>query len=183
MKFSYCNKFLCLKKLFTYRRFKFHNRLILFAAVTLQFVSHSFLDYHDPTIGKIRWHNKNDSLFNLLPCRGLLSATGDNRWRASTSRHPRYRRSSRVHGYAGPVHEMRRRLHHLLLDMRSSQLSRSFRISKAHRARETDWRHSTGPCRQQTRSPITAKGFSRRGKSARNAVRLSILWNVGCVAV
>jgi hypothetical protein len=30
--------------------FKFHSTLI--AAVTLQFVSHSFLDYHDPTIGK-----------------------------------------------------------------------------------------------------------------------------------
>lgn len=25
---------------------------LLFLAVTLQFVSHSFLDYHDPTIGK-----------------------------------------------------------------------------------------------------------------------------------
>lgn len=24
-----------------------------FSAVTLQFVSHSFLDYHDPTIGKL----------------------------------------------------------------------------------------------------------------------------------
>lgn len=54
------------EKLFTHRRrFKFHNHLILFAAVTLQFVSHSFLDYHDPTIGKIWCHNKkNDSLFH-----------------------------------------------------------------------------------------------------------------------
>lgn len=28
------------------------NSIIVFLAVTLQFVSHSFLDYHDPTIGK-----------------------------------------------------------------------------------------------------------------------------------
>lgn len=136
------------ENLFTHRRrFKFHNHLILFAAVTLQFVSHSFLDYHDPTIGKIWCHNKKRFIVQLLLCRGLLSATGDNRWRASTSRHSRHRRSSWVHSYARPIHEMRRRLYHLLLDMRSSQLSRSFRIPKAHRASETDWRHSTGPCR------------------------------------
>lgn len=29
---------------------------INFSAVTLQFVSHSFLDYHDPTIGKNLFH-------------------------------------------------------------------------------------------------------------------------------
>jgi len=27
-----------------------------FSAVTLQFVSHTFLDYHDPTIGKLCFH-------------------------------------------------------------------------------------------------------------------------------
>lgn len=29
---------------------------MIFSAVTLQFVSHSFLDYHDPTIGKNLFH-------------------------------------------------------------------------------------------------------------------------------
>lgn len=53
------------------------------SAVTLQFVSHSFLDYHDPTIGKsIHFILICLEVIHFLSiiCRGFISAAGRYRW-------------------------------------------------------------------------------------------------------
>lgn len=115
--------------------------------------------------------------YSWLNFRGFVPTTSDHWWWTSASWHPRHSRSSWIHGNAWSVYEMRRRFHHLLLDLRPSQLPRSFRVSKAHRTGETNWRHSTGACRQQTRSSVSTKSFVGRRKSSCHAVWMSVLWD------
>lgn len=115
--------------------------------------------------------------------RGFLSATSNNRWRASATRHSRHCWPGWVHSDARPVHEMWRGFHHLLLDMWPSQLSRGLRVSKTHRSGEIDRRHSTCASRQQARPAIPTESFSRRGKSTRDAVWLPFLRDISGTSV
>lgn len=93
---------------------------ISFTAVTLQFVSHSFLDYHDPTIGKLlvrlslNLEGKRTIITFISICRRFISTASDYRWRTCTSWHSRYCGSGWVHCNARPVYEMWRGFHNLL---------------------------------------------------------------------
>jgi hypothetical protein len=54
-----------------------------FVAVTLQFVNHSFLDYHDPTIGnnyRVSVQLMSKHLMSRYDCRGFVPKTSRHRW-------------------------------------------------------------------------------------------------------
>ncbi|KAH9635860.1 hypothetical protein HF086_002420 [Spodoptera exigua] len=55
------------------------------SAVTLQFVSHSFLDYHDPTIGLMGIYSMSHNV--CYGYRGLIPTASSDRWRASIVGH------------------------------------------------------------------------------------------------
>jgi hypothetical protein len=53
------------------------------SAVTLQFVNHSFLDYHDPTIGnnyRVSVQLMSKHLMSHYDCRGFVPKTSRHRW-------------------------------------------------------------------------------------------------------